>query len=364
MPYQTAIGTTLDSGDFFEIMYTAERIAKINEFSKRKAESEAEGRLRGLGYGNLLESCGAGIADRTVVSCLPDGRIIIRIGTMSNGQSHETVYAQMLADCLDVDMNSIGIVQGDSNETHWGMGTGASRSMTVCGSALILAAGELIEKGRIIAAEMLEAAETDIYYAKAKYTVVGTDRAIGLFEVAAQAVESGAPVERGLEAENIYDPTAPTYPNGCHIAEVEVDPETGVVTLASYVIAQDVGRALNPMVVEGQLVGGVAQGVGQALLERNVKDPASGQLLTGSFMDCVMPRADDLPTFSTKILEIPCLNTPTGVKSVGEAGPTGAPAAVINAVVDALRPLGVRHIEMPATPHLVWQAIQDVKRES
>ena len=359
MPYKTAIGTTLDSGDFAEIMDTAEKMAEIGGFAARKAESEARGRLRGLGYGNLLEACGAGIGDRAVVSCLPDGRIVIRIGTMSNGQSHETVYAQMLADCLDIDMNNIEIVQGDSNETPWGMGTGASRSMTVCGSALVLAAGELIEKGREIAAEMLEALETDINYENAIYTVTGTDRAVGLYEVAARAVESGAPADRGLEAENIYDPTAPTYPNGCHIVEVEVDPETGAVTLESYVMAQDVGRALNPMVVEGQLVGGVAQGVGQALLEWSVKDPKSGQLLTGSFMDCAMPRDDDLPSFSTEILEIPCLSTPTGVKSVGEAGPTGAPAAVINAIVDALQPLGVRHIEMPATPFAVWKAIQD-----
>jgi carbon-monoxide dehydrogenase large subunit len=358
MPYKTAIGTTLDSGNFAEIMDTAERMAAIGTFSARKVKSEARGRFRGLGYGNLLEACGAGIGDRAVVSCLPNGRIVIRIGTMSNGQSHETVYAQMLADCLDIDMNNIEIVQGDSKETPWGMGTGASRSMTVCGSALILAAEELIEKGREIAVDMLEAGKTDIYYENAMYTVAGTDRAVGLFEVAARAVKSGAPADRGLEAENIYDPIAPTYPNGCHIAEVEVDPETGVVTLESYVMAQDVGRALNPMVVEGQLVGGVAQGVGQALLEWNVKDPESGQLLTGSFMDCAMPRADDLPSFSTEILEIPCLSTPTGVKSVGEAGPTGAPAAVINAVVDALRPLGVRHIEMPATPYVVWKAIQ------
>jgi len=239
------------------------------------------------------------------------------------------------------------------------MGTGASRSMTVCGSALVLAAEELVEKGRKIAADLLEAAEVDISYGNATYTVSGTDRRVGLFEVAARAIQDGAPPERGLEAENLYDPTAPTYPNGCHIAEVEVDPETGVVSLLNYVIAQDVGRALNPMVVEGQLTGGVAQGVGQALLEWTVKDPKSGQLLTGSFMDSALPRADELPAFSTEILEIPCASTPTGVKSVGEAGPTAAPAAVINAVVDALRPLGVRHLEMPATPQAVWQAIRD-----
>ena len=361
IPYKTAIGTTLDSGDFEQVMDRAESMAELPGYPARKVASEAKGRLRGIGYGNLLEACGAGIADRAVVSCLPDGRVRVRIGTMSNGQSHETVYAQMLADCLDIDINCIDIIQGDSNETPWGMGTGASRSMTVCGSALVLAAEELVETGKEIAAEMLEAAQTDINYDTASYSIAGTDRRVSLFDVAARAIEAGAAPERGLEVENRYNPTAATYPNGCHIAEVEVDPETGVVTLENYVMAQDVGRALNPMVVEGQLVGGVSQGVGQALLEWTVKDPDSGQLLTGSFMDCAMPRADDLPAFSTEILEIPCANTPTGVKSVGEAGPTGAPAAVINAIVDALRPLGVRHLEMPATPQVVWKAIQEAR---
>ena len=362
MPFKTAIGTTLDSGDFALIMDSAEEMADLGDFEARKADSEARGRRRGLGYGNLLEACGAGIADRAVVSCLPDGQVHMRLGSMSNGQSHETVYAQMLSDCLDIDINKITLIQGDSNETPWGMGTGASRSMTVCGSALVLAADEVIEEGRKLASQMLEATEADIHYENASYSVVGTDRSVSLGEVAAQAIADGAPAERGLEVEHRYDPTAATYPNGCHIAEVEVDPETGVVTLENYVMAQDVGRVLNPMVVEGQLTGGVAQGIGQALLEWNVKDPDSGQLLSGSFMDCALPRADDLPAFSTEILEVPCANTPTGVKSVGEAGTTGAPAAVVNAIVNALRPLGVQHIEMPATPHAVWQAIQAAKR--
>tara|TARA_A100001037_G_C15122689_1_gene624658 strand:- start:1392 stop:2198 length:807 start_codon:yes stop_codon:yes gene_type:complete len=267
----------------------------------------------------------------------------------------------MLSDCIDIDINNITLIQGDSKETPWGMGTGASRSMTVCGSALILAAGEVIKKGRKLAGDMLEAAENDIQYKNALFSVAGTDRCVSLAEVAARAIANGAPADRGLEIEHSYNPIGATYPNGCHIAEVEVDPETGVVSLENYVMAQDVGRVLNPMVVEGQLTGGVAQGVGQALLEWNVKDPESGQLLSGSFMDCALPRAADLPAFSTEILEVPCANTPTGVKSVGEAGSTGAPAAVVNAIVDALRPLGVKHLEMPATPHAVWQAIQVAK---
>ena len=258
-------------------------------------------------------------------------------------------------------MNSIVVIQGDSNETPWGMGTGASRSMTVCGSALVLAAEELVEKGREIAADMLEAAEPDISYNNATYSVVGTDRRVGLFEVVAKTVADGTAPDRGLEVETHYDPVAATYPNGCHIAEVEVDPETGVVSLVNYTMAQDVGRALNPLVIEGQLTGGVAQGVGQALLEWIAQDPRSGQVLSGSFMDCALPRGDDLPAMALDILEVPCQTTPTGVKSAGEAGPTAAPAAVINAVVDALRPLGVHHLDMPATPHAVWKAIQEAK---
>ncbi len=361
MPYRTAMGTTVDSGDFPGVMTQAERRADISGFPARRADSEARGLLRGLGYGNLMEACGAGIAERAIVSCLPDGQVVLRVGTTSNGQSHETVFRQMLGDCLEIDMKSIVVIQGDSNETPWGMGTGASRSMTVCGSALVLAAEELVEKGRGIAAEMLEAAESDISYDNATYSVVGTDRRVGLFEVAAKTVADGAAPDRGLEAENHYDPVAATYPNGCHIAEVEVDPETGVISLVNYTMAQDVGRALNPLVIEGQLTGGVAQGVGQALLEWIVQDPRSGQVLSGSFMDCALPRGDDLPAIALDILEVPCQTTPTGVKSAGEAGPTAAPAAVINAVVDALRPLGVHHLDMPATPHAVWMAIQEAQ---
>jgi carbon-monoxide dehydrogenase large subunit len=352
MPYKTAGLSTYDSGDFAAAMDAAEIIADTEGFARRQAESEAKGLRRGIGYGNLLEACGAGIADRADISCAPDGEVSVRIGTMSNGQSHETVYAQMLADRLGIGMERIRIIQGDSNETPWGMGTGACRSMTIGGSALVLAGDDLIENGLMIAADMLEAAPQDIEYQAGRYRIRGTDRVLTLEEIAR---------DRELEASHYYEPLNSTYPNGCHIAEVEVDPETGALTLLRYSMAQDVGRALNPMVVEGQLAGGVAQGVGQALLERNDHDPDSGQLLAGSFMDCALPRADDLPLFKTKILEVPCTHTPTGVKSVGEAGPTAAPAAVINAIVDALAPLGVRHIAMPATPETVYRAIQAAK---
>lgn len=350
MPYRTPAVSTYDSGDFAAAMDKAEALADVAGFPTRRTESEARGLLRGIGYCNLLEACGAGIADRADLECTANGTILVRIGTMSNGQSHETVYAQMLAEKLGIAMDRIRLIQGDSNETPWGMGTGACRSMTIGGSALFKAGDDLIEAGRASASEILEAAPQDIDYEDGAYRIGGTDRTLTLAEIAQR---------KPLIASHHYAPENSTYPNGCHIAEVEVDPETGVVTLARYSMAQDVGRALNPMIVEGQLHGGVAQGVGQALLERNYHDPQSGQLLTGSFMDCALPRAHDLPLFQTEILEVPCTHTPTGVKSVGEAGPTAAPAAVVNAIVDALAPYGVKEFEMPATPERVFWAINE-----
>ena len=350
MPYRTPAVSTYDSGDFAAAMDTAEALADVAGFPTRRTESEARGLLRGIGYCNLLEACGAGSADRADLECTTNGTILVRIGTMSNGQSHETVYAQMLAEKLGIAMDRIRLIQGDSNETPWGMGTGACRSMTIGGSALFKAGDDLIEAGRASAIEILEAAPQDIDYEDGAYRIGGTDRTLTLAEIAQR---------KPLIASHHYAPENSTYPNGCHIAEVEVDPEPGVVTLARYSMAQDVGRALNPMIVEGQLHGGVAQGVGQALLERNYHDPQSGQLLTGSFMDCALPRAHDLPLFQTEILEVPCTHTPTGVKSVGEAGPTAAPAAVVNAIVDALAPYGVKEFEMPATPERVFWAINE-----
>jgi carbon-monoxide dehydrogenase large subunit len=350
MPYRTPMDTLIDSGDFAAAMDEAERLAEVAGFAHRRAASERRGLKRGLGYANIVEACGMGIADAAEVLCAADGSVTVKIGTMSNGQSHETVYAQMLAEALGISIARIRIRQGDSDDMPEGMGTGASRSMTVCGSALVRAAEDVIRKGLETAADLLEAAAADIDYARGDYRVVGTDRTVRLEDVAAEL--------GGLSAKHRYDPTAPTFPNGCHIAEVEVDPETGQVWLVGYAAAHDVGRALNPMVVEGQLVGGVVQGIGEALCEVAHYDPQTGQLITGSFMDYAMPRADEMPDFRTRILEVPCTTTPTGAKAIGEAGPTAAPAAVINAIVDALAPLGVRHLDMPATPEAVFRAIQ------
>jgi aerobic carbon-monoxide dehydrogenase large subunit len=364
MPYQTAGISLYDSGDFALGMDLAERHAMAAGFCARRAASEARGCLRGLGYANMMEACGYGIADKAEVSCLPDGSIDVRIGTMSNGQSHETVYAQILADGLGVALDRIRIIQGDSNETPDGWGTGASRSMTVGGSALVLAARKVIELGRMTAAEILETSPADLVYERGAFKVIGTDRIVRLEEVARHMIEQGARPDRGLSAEDKYEPASPTYPNGCHIAEVEIDAETGVVRLCGYTMAQDVGRALNPMVVEGQLAGGVAQGVGEALFERVVLDPQSGQLLNGSFMDYPIPRADDLPSFDTQLMEIPCRHNPMGIKSCGEAGATAAPAAVINAIHDALAPLGVKEVPIPATSEAILRAIQAASKRA
>ena len=363
MPYQTAGISQYDSGDFALAMDLAEQHALAAGFPARRLASEARGYLRGLGYANMMEACGYGIADKAEVSCLPDGSIAVRIGTMSNGQSHETVYAQILADGLGVALDRIRIIQGDSSETPDGWGTGASRSMTVGGSALVLAARKVIELGRVAAAEMLETSPADLAYESGAFKVIGTDRMVRLEGVAKHIIKQGARPDRGLSATDKFEPSSPTYPNGCHIAEVEIDAETGVVRLCGYTMAQDVGRALNPMVVEGQLAGGVAQGVGEALFERVVLEPQSGQLLSGSFMDYPMPRADDLPSFDTQLLEIPCRHNPMGIKSCGEAGATAAPAAVINAIHDALAPLGVIDIPIPATAEAILRAIQAAMRE-
>lgn len=355
MPYTNPLGVTYDSGDFAQNMDVAEALADASGYPARRAASAAAGRLRGLGYANMLESGGIGIPDRADVRVQGDGTVEIRIGTMSNGQSHETVYAQLLADALGIDLHRIRLIQGDSRETPWGMGTGASRSMTVGGSALVIAAEKVIATALPLAADLLEAAPADLAFAEGAFTVAGTDRRLEIEAVARAA--GGA-----IEASHRYVPTNGTYPNGCHIAEVEIDPETGVVTVLRYVAAQDVGRALNPLVVEGQLVGGVVQGIGQALHECVIHDPASGQLLTGSFLDYAMPRADTMPAVEIRILEVPCTHTPTGIKSVGEAGTTAAPVAILNAVLDALRPCGVTDLALPLTTETVFRALADARR--
>ena len=290
----------------------------------------------------------------------PTGSVSVFTGTHSHGQGHETTFAQIVAETLGVDFEAVDVVHGDTNAIPFGMGTYGSRSLAVGGTAIYNAVQKVIAKGRKIAAHLLEASEEDIEFADGNFTVAGTDRSKSIGEVALTAyVPHNYPegLEPGLEETAFYDPLNFTFPAGTHIAEVEVDPETGVVELVSVTGADDVGRIINPMIVNGQLHGGLAHGIGQALLEHCEYD-AEGQLVTGSYMNYTMPRAGDLPNFNINHNTTHCTHNPLGVKGVGEVGSIGVPPAVINAVVDALSPLGVTHMEMPATSERVWQAIQ------
>ena len=298
------------------------------------------------------------------VRFLEDGTVAIHVGTQSNGQGHETAYAQLLHERLGVPFERIRIVQGDTEAMESGGGTGGSRSLTAEGTAILRAAEIVIEKGKLVAAQHFEAAASDILFADGVFRVAGTDRAIDIMRLAAIAREMPNPpegVENGLDSEARIELPAWTFPNGCHIAEVEVDPDTATVRILRYTIVDDFGVVLNPLLVEGQVHGGVVQGIGQALHERTVYDAESGQLLTGSFTDYALPRADDLPFFSFSTIEVPCRNNPLGVKGCGEAGAIGAPAAVVNAVVDALSVYGVRHLDMPLTPGRLWEVLRSVR---
>ena len=350
LPYRTAVGTTIDSGAFVETMEKAWALADGDGFPARRARSAVAGRLRGIGLGYSVEICGLGINETATVECLPAGPVRLKIGTMSSGQSHETVFAQIVAERLGVPMGDIELVQGDTDAVATGNGTGASRSLIVGGSAALGAADKVADRGRAIAAAMLEAAIEDVVLEQGTFVVAGTDRSVSFGDVVRHA--------GGITETDTFDPVDYTFPHGCHVCEVDVDPETGSVRLLRYAVVDDCGVAVNPMVVEGQMHGGLAQGIGQALLERTVYDPPTGQLLSGSFMDYAMPRADDLPGFAMESNPTPCRHVPLGAKGAGEVGATAAPTSVVNAIVDALWHLGVRHIDMPATPERVLNAIR------
>jgi aerobic carbon-monoxide dehydrogenase large subunit len=376
-PYQTPVAVQYDSGDYQATLDQALKGADWAGFAGRKADAKKRGRLRGIGISTYIEACGiapsniagmlgarAGLYEVANVRVHPTGSITILTGTHSHGQGHETTFAQLVADQLGLAIDQVEIQHGDTGKIPFGMGTYGSRSLAVGGSALVKAMDKIVAKGKKIAAHLLEAAEADIEFKDGKFTVAGTDKAKTLGEVAFAAyVPHNYPLdvlEPGLDETAFYDPKNFTFPGGCHVAEVEVDPDTGAVTLVNFTAVDDVGRVINPMIVEGQVQGGVAQGVGQALLENCVYD-ATGQLLTGSMQDYCMPRADNLPPVSVSTHTTLCTHNPLGVKGCGEVGSIGSPPAVINAVVDALSEYGVRHIEMPATAQRVWQTIQLAK---
>jgi carbon-monoxide dehydrogenase large subunit len=364
MPCRTAVGSLYDSGEFAAVMEKALALADWDGFAARKQAARARGLLYGRGVGCYIESAGGQPLEYAKLRAEPDGTVTVLAGTHSHGQGHETSFAQVVAERLDVPFERVRVVFGDTALVEKGAGTHGSRSMRMAGSAMLGAAAALIERGTAIASHLLEAAAEDIEFAAGTFRVRGTDRSVTLAAAAAAAARAGAVPEAlggELAGDLEYRTEGLTFPNGCHVCEVEVDPETGAARIARYAAVDDVGRVINPLLVHGQAHGGIAQGAGQALMERVVYDPASGQLLSGSLMDYALPRARDLPALAVYTHEVPCPTNPIGVKGAGEGGATGAPPAVINALLDALGAEGVTHIDMPATPEAVWRALRDAR---
>jgi aerobic carbon-monoxide dehydrogenase large subunit len=373
-PYQTPVALQYDVGDYPATLDLALQAIDYDHLAERKAASQARGKLRGFGISTYIEACGiapsalvgalgarAGLYEAASVRVHPTGSVTVFTGTHSHGQGHETTFAQLVVEQLGVPLENVEIVHGDTDRIPFGMGTYGSRSAAVGGSAIVKAMDKIVDKGKKIAAHLLEASVADIEFADGKFRVAGTDREKAFGDVAFAAyVPHNYPIESvepGLEDSAFYDPKNFTFPAGCHAVEVEVDPETGRVEVTDVAIADDVGVVINPMIVDGQAHGGLAHGIGQALLEECRYDD-DGQLLSGSYMSYTMPRAADLPSFRVGNHVTACTHNPTGIKGVGEVGAIGVPPAVINAVLDALGPLGVTDIDMPATPERVWRAIQ------
>jgi aerobic carbon-monoxide dehydrogenase large subunit len=363
MPYKSPNGNTYDSGEFTALLDQALALADWDGFAARKAESGARGRLRGLGIGDYLELTGVSGREMGGIRFDPNGDVTLITGTLDYGQGHASPFAQVLAARLGVPFRRIRLLQGDSDELIAGGGTGGSKSMMTSGAAIVEASDKVIEAGKQIAAHVLEAATADIEFRAGRFVIAGTDRSIGLMELAARLHRGLAlppDLPRSLDVAHIANGPPSAFPNGCHIAEVEVDPETGAVAVVRYTFVNDFGVVINPLLVDGQAHGGIVQGIGQALRERTVYD-AEGQLLTGSYMDYAMPRADDAPAFVNASHPVPATTNPLGAKGCGEAGCAGALPSVMNALVDALSEFGIRHIDMPATPERVWQAIRSVR---
>jgi carbon-monoxide dehydrogenase large subunit len=366
IPYKAASGATYDSGDFPAILRQALDASDWKGFSKRKRDSKRQGKLRGIGVGCYLEVTAPANKEMGGISFDPDGGITIRTGTLDYGQGHATPFAQVLSEKLGVPFERIKILQGDSDELLAGGGTGGSRSIMNSGMAIVEAADKVIEQGKQLASHALEASASDIEFKDGQFTVAGTDRSIGIMELA-QKIRSGElklPSEgpQSLDVKHVSEGAPAAYPNGCHVCEVEIDPATGQIEIVKYTAVNDFGTIINPMLVDGQTHGGVMQGVGQALLEHTVYDE-QGQLLSGSYMDYALPRAGHAPDFAVLSHPVPAKTNPLGVKGCGEAGCAGSLTSIMNAVVDALSPYGIKHIDMPATPQRVWQAIQDAKQK-
>jgi len=360
LPYATPTLWNYDSGEFQRLMDKCIELSDWNGYAARKKASQNAGKLRGHAVSYYIEFGGI-FNERMELRFDPGGTLTILGGTHSHGQGHATVFAQLAHEWLGVPLQDIRYVQGDTAQVPIGRGTYGARSAVVGGNALKVASDALVAKGKQLAAAMMEADAADLEFEDGQYRVVGTDKAITLTDVAKASYAPMGPLTDkfgvGLEASGSYSANPPSHPNGAHACELEVDPETGEVVIDRYFVVDDLGRVLNPLIVRGQIQGGVVQGLGQALLEHQVYDRQSGQLISGSFMDYGMPRADTMPNVEAELEEVPCKTNPLGVKGIGESGTIGAPPTVINAVIDALSPLGIDRIEMPATPLRVWQAI-------
>ena len=377
-PYQTPVALQYDTGDYNATLEGAIKLADVAGFAARRKASEAQGKLRGLGYCAYIEACGiapsnvagalgarAGLFEAGEIRVHPTGSVTVFTGSHSHGQGHETTFAQVVADRLGLAVEAVDVVHGDTSKILFGMGTYGSRSLAVGGTAIVKALDKIVAKGKKIAAHLMEAAEADIEYDRGVFKVAGTDKQKTFGEVAFAAyVPHNYPLDKlepGLNENAFYDPTNFTFPAGTYVCEVEIDPETGVVKVEKFTAVDDFGKIVNPMIVEGQVHGGLTQGIGQALLEGCRYDAESGQLVTGSFMDYAMPRADDVPSYALDPRETPCTHNPLGVKGCGEAGAIGSPAALMNAITDALSPYGITDLPMPASPQTVWRAIQNAK---
>jgi carbon-monoxide dehydrogenase large subunit len=377
-PYQTPVALQYDTGDFHACLKQANDLADVAGLEQRKAQSKAKGLLRGLGYSSYIEACGlapsnvagalgarAGLFECGEVRVHPTGSVTVFTGSHSHGQGHETTFAQVVAARLGLSPDQVDIVHGDTGRVPFGMGTYGSRSISVGGAAIMRALDKIEAKAKKIAAHLMEASDADVDFAGGEFKVKGTDKMVTFGQVALTAyVPHNYPLDKlepGLNETAFYDPTNFTFPAGTYICEVEVDPATGQVRVDRFTAVDDFGTIINPMIVEGQVHGGLVQGIGQALMEHCVYDRETGQLVTGSFMDYAMPRADDFPNFTIGHVCTPCTTNPLGTKGCGEAGAIGSPPAVMNAVLDALAPLGVKDLDMPASPNRVWNAIQQAK---